>query len=59
MLEKVKAQMPDVVYRRARHCVGEDQRTLAAVQALKDKDYKKVGTYDLSVLFDKFRTFCL
>jgi galactokinase len=45
MLEDAKAQMPDVVYRRARHCIGEDQRTLATVQALKDSDYQKVGTY--------------
>jgi phage terminase small subunit len=45
MLEEVKAHMPDVVYRRARHCIGEDRRTLATVQALKSSDYEKVGTY--------------
>jgi galactokinase len=47
MLEEVKEQMSDVVYRRARHCVGEDQRTLATVQALKENDYQKVGTYTI------------
>jgi len=43
MLENVKEMMSDLVYRRARHCISEDQRTLAAVEALKEKDYKKVG----------------
>ena len=52
MLEATRAQMSDLVYRRARHCIGEDQRTLGAVEALKNKDYATVGTFILkSVLF--------
>ena len=43
MLEGASTQMSDLVYRRARHVVGEDIRTLAAVQALEDHDFKKVG----------------
>ncbi len=37
--------MSDLVYRRARHCIGEDQRTLGAVEALKNKDYAAVGKF--------------
>jgi hypothetical protein len=43
MVDELKSKMSDVVYRRARHCVGEDKRTLAAVEALKAGDYKTVG----------------
>lgn len=35
--------MSDLVYRRARHSVSEDRRTLATVRALEDKDYATVG----------------
>jgi hypothetical protein len=45
MVDELKPKMSDVVYRRARHCVGEDKRTLAAVEALKAGDYKTVGEY--------------
>lgn len=42
-IESVKGEMSDVVYRRARHVVSENQRTLDAVQALQSKDYALVG----------------
>ena len=38
MLEGAKAHMPEVVYRRAKHIVTENARTLAASQALKAGD---------------------
>jgi len=47
MLEATRTQMSDLVYRRARHCIGEDQRTLGAVEALKNKDYAIVGKFIL------------
>jgi len=43
MVENLKGDMSDVVYRRARHCVSEDMRTLAAVEALKRNDFETVG----------------
>lgn len=43
MLEEVRLQMSDLVYRRARHSVSEDRRTLATVRALEEKDYATVG----------------
>jgi galactokinase len=43
MLEAVRDKLSDVEYRRAKHCVGEDIRTLAAVEALKRGDYASVG----------------
>lgn len=43
MVEAAKGRMSQVVYRRAKHCVSEDRRTLAAVEALEKKDYKTVG----------------
>ena len=35
--------MEDVVFRRARHCIGEDERTLAAVKAIQKGDWDTVG----------------
>jgi galactokinase len=43
MLEAVKHSMSEVVYRRARHCILEDKRTLDAVSALKGGDFETVG----------------
>lgn len=43
-LEEVKDKMSDLEYRRARHVIGEDQRTLTAVESLKNKAYNVVGT---------------
>ena len=35
--------VPEVVFRRALHCVSEDIRTQTAVAALKQGDFKTVG----------------
>ncbi len=43
MLEGAKAHMPEVVYRRAKHIVTENARTLAASQALKTGDIETVS----------------
>ena len=43
MLEGAKAHMPEVVYRRAKHIVTENARTLAASQALKTGDLETVS----------------
>ena len=43
MVEEAKAEMPDVNYRRARHCVAEDARTLDTVERLKVGDFATVG----------------
>ena len=43
MLEEAKPHMPDVVYRRARHIITENARTLAASQALKNGDIETVS----------------
>ena len=47
MLEAAKQQMPTIVYRRARHCIGEDRRTLATVDALALGDFDSVGKHML------------
>ena len=43
MVDEVKIFMPDVNYRRARHCVTEDARTLNTVEMLKVGDFVTVG----------------
>ena len=47
MLNAVQAnedvKMNEISYRRARHCVSENERTLAAVAALKTGDFDTVG----------------
>jgi galactokinase len=43
LLERAKVKMPDVVYRRARHVIGENERVLAAVKALAAGDAKVMG----------------
>lgn len=45
MLENVKGEMSDVCYRRARHVIGENARTLATVEALTNKDFVVAGEY--------------
>ena len=42
LLEKHKSEMSDVIYRRARHVITENHRTLEVVDALKAKDMSKV-----------------
>ena len=44
MLEKAKSRMSDVVYRRAKHIITENQRTLEASEALKVGDIQTVST---------------
>ena len=43
MLEDVRGEMPGVLWKRAVHVVEENARVLAAVEALKAKDVRKVG----------------
>ena len=44
MLEEAKSHMSDVVYRRAKHIITENQRTLEASEALKMGDIQTVST---------------
>lgn len=44
MLDAVKSDLDEVIYRRARHCVTENTRTLGAVAALERGDFYLVGT---------------
>ena len=44
MLEEAKSRMSDVVYRRAKHIITENQRTLEASKALKMGDIQTVST---------------
>jgi galactokinase len=43
MLEAHRSEMSDVIYRRARHVITEDDRCVAFKQALKDGDLAEVG----------------
>lgn len=43
MLEGAATSMSGVVYRRARHCVTENDRTLNSVKALRSGDFSTVG----------------
>ena len=43
LLESSREQLSEVIYRRARHVVTENQRTIDAVQALQTGDLKKLG----------------
>lgn len=43
MLNECKEGMDDVTFRRARHAVTEDVRTLDTVKALAEGDFKRVG----------------
>lgn len=43
MLEAAKATLDDVQYRRARHVIGEDQRTLEAADAMDAGQWQRVG----------------
>jgi galactokinase len=42
-LAACEGMLSDVVYRRARHVITEDERTQAACQALRDKDLTQLG----------------
>lgn len=43
MLEAVRSNLSAVAYKRARHVIDEDRRTLQTVESLKTKDYATVG----------------
>ena len=43
MLEAVRGEMEEVIFRRARHCVTENVRTLSTVEALRAGDFEAVG----------------
>ena len=43
MLNSVKGELSEVAYRRAKHAINEDIRTLATVNALKAGDYATAG----------------
>ena len=43
ILESSKTRLPDVIYRRCRHVVSENTRTLSAVAALRHGDLSRVG----------------
>jgi galactokinase len=43
MLEKFKSRLSDRIYRRALHIVGENERVLAGIEALRGGDIKKFG----------------
>ena len=42
-LERFRGELPEVIYRRARHIVTEDERVLAAVEALEGEDFEEFG----------------
>ncbi|KAJ7316031.1 hypothetical protein JRQ81_002193 [Phrynocephalus forsythii] len=42
-LEDSKARLSEEVYRRARHVIGEIERTLRAAEALESRDYQRFG----------------
>jgi galactokinase len=44
-LEKAKAQLSDVVYRRARHVIGEIERTLHAAEGIRQSNSPTVGQF--------------
>ncbi len=43
ILDKAKADMPETIYRRARHAITEDRRTQRAVEALEKNDIVQFG----------------
>lgn len=42
-LEEFRDELPEVIYRRARHIVSEDERVLTAVEALEGEDFEEFG----------------
>jgi galactokinase len=43
MLEACRAELPDIVYRRCRHVITENQRVLDAVRALRTGELRQLG----------------
>ena len=44
MLNDCSSEMPNVIFRRCHHVVSENNRVLAATQAMKTKDFNTLGT---------------
>jgi galactokinase len=44
-LEKAKAKLSDVVYRRARHVIGEIERTVHAAEGIRQSNWPTVGQF--------------
>ncbi|CAM9704226.1 unnamed protein product, partial [Phaeothamnion confervicola] len=42
-VNEISGEVPDAVFRRARHVTGEDQRTLAAAGSMLARDYGRLG----------------
>jgi len=60
-VDAAKEQMGDVIYRRSRHVVGEIQRTMDAVEALKSNNFDQLGELMLAShasLRDDFEVSC-
>ncbi len=45
MLEQARAKMDDIAFRRARHVIGEIERTVRAAQAVRGSDWPKLGEF--------------
>lgn len=61
LLVDCRARMSDIAYQRARHCVSEDVRTVAAVKCLKENDFISLGrlmTESHASLRDDFEVLC-
>ncbi|TCS42095.1 galactokinase [Reinekea marinisedimentorum] len=43
MLDNIKGEIDEVIYRRARHVITENERTLEAADALKARDWQTLG----------------
>ncbi len=60
-LDQVRGTLGDPVYRRARHVIGENERTLLAEKALNGHDYAQMGQFMLEshrTLRDDFEVSC-
>jgi galactokinase len=44
-LEKLKGKMSEVIYRRARHVIGEIERTLRAAEGIRESNWPAVGRF--------------
>jgi len=53
-LEKVKGKMSEVIYRRARHVIGEIERTLRAAEGIRQSNWSAVGRF-MSASHDALR----
>lgn len=42
-MEEIQGAVDDAVFRRARHVISENERTVAAAEALRERDYPTAG----------------